>query len=71
MKKSLKISDALLGSFTISLFRPIKVAQVKPLFKNKNYQLDKTNYRPVSVLPAISKFLSEQFLNSSLLPYAI
>ena len=35
----------------------LKVAQVKPLFKNKNYQLDKTNYRPVSVLPAISKFL--------------
>ena len=34
----------------------LKVAQVKPLFKNKNYQLDKTNYRPVSVLPAISKF---------------
>jgi hypothetical protein len=27
----------------------LKVAQVKPLFKNKNYQLDKTNYRPVSV----------------------
>ena len=34
----------------------LKVAQVKPLFKNKNDQLDKTNYRPVSVLPAISKF---------------
>ena len=35
----------------------LKVAQVKPLFKNKNDQLDKTNYRPVSVLPAISKFV--------------
>lgn len=45
----------------------LKVAQVKPLFKNKNDQLDKTNYRPVSVLPAISKNLSEQFLISSLL----
>jgi hypothetical protein len=33
----------------------LKVAQVKPLFKNKNDQLDKTNYRPVSVLPVISK----------------
>ena len=33
----------------------LKVAQVNPLFKNKNDQLDKTNYRPVSVLPAISK----------------
>ena len=45
----------------------LKVAQVKPLFKNKNDQLDKTNYRPVSVLPAISNFLSEQFLINSLL----
>jgi hypothetical protein len=35
----------------------LKVAQVKPLFKNKNDQLDKINYRPVSVLPAISKCL--------------
>jgi hypothetical protein len=33
----------------------LKVVQVKPLFKNKNKQLDKTNYRPASVLPAISK----------------
>jgi hypothetical protein len=32
----------------------LKVAQVKPLFKNKNDQLDKANYRSVSVLPAIS-----------------
>jgi hypothetical protein len=42
-------------SRNIHFSRPIKVAQVKPLFKNKNYQLDKTNYRSVSVLPAISK----------------
>jgi hypothetical protein len=54
MKKSLKISDTL--SIETSIFQdPLKVAQVNPLFKNKNYQLDKTNYRPVSVLPAISK----------------
>ena len=33
----------------------LKVAQVRPLFK-KNNLLDKSNYRPVSVLPAISKF---------------
>ena len=35
----------------------LKVAQVKPLFKNKNDQLDKTKYRLVSVLPAFSKFV--------------
>ena len=45
----------------------LKVTQVQPLFKNKTDQLDKANYRPVSVLPAISKILSEQFLISSLL----
>ena len=33
----------------------LKAAQVSPLFK-KNNSLDKSNYRPVSVLPTISKF---------------
>ena len=32
----------------------LKAAQVSPLFK-KNNSLDKGNYRPVSVLPCISK----------------
>ena len=40
----------------------LKVAQVKPLFKNKNYQLDKTKYRPVSVLPAISTFFERKIV---------
>ena len=33
----------------------LKAAQVSPLFK-KNNSLDKNNYRPISVLPTISKF---------------
>ena len=33
----------------------LKAAQVFPLFK-KNNILDKSNYRPISVLPTISKF---------------
>jgi hypothetical protein len=33
----------------------LKAAQVSPLFK-KNNSLDKSNYRPISVLPMISKF---------------
>jgi hypothetical protein len=33
----------------------LKTAQVRPLFK-KNNILEKGNYRPVSVLPTISKF---------------
>lgn len=43
-------------SLETSIFpEKLKVAQVKPLFK-KNNRLDKSNYRPVSVLPTISKF---------------
>jgi hypothetical protein len=34
----------------------LKTAQVRPLFK-KNNILEKGNYRPVSVLPTISKFV--------------
>jgi hypothetical protein len=33
----------------------IKADQVSPLFKKHN-SLDKSNYRPISVLPTISKF---------------
>jgi predicted membrane protein len=33
----------------------LKAAQVSPLFKKDN-SLDKSNYRPISVLPTISKF---------------
>jgi hypothetical protein len=42
--------------FTITFVVPIKTAQVRPLFKKKNI-LEKGNYRPVSVLPTISKFV--------------
>ena len=34
----------------------LKTAQARPLFKKKNI-LEKGNYRPVSVLPTISKFV--------------
>ena len=36
----------------------LKAAQVSPLFK-KNNSLDKGNYRPVSVLPCISKIYDQ------------
>jgi hypothetical protein len=45
LKKSLKTSDTFAGSL-----------QVRPLFKKKNI-LEKGNYRPVSILPTISKFV--------------
>ena len=34
--------------------RDLKLANVSPVFKKKD-NLDKVNYRPVSILPAISK----------------
>ena len=37
--------------------KQLKIAKVKPLFKN-GIQSSFTNYRPISLLPSISKFLS-------------
>ena len=37
--------------------KQLKIAKVKPLFKKGN-QLSFANYRPISLLPFISKFLS-------------
>ena len=52
----------------------LKAAQVSPLFK-KNNSLDKSNYRPISVLPMISKFYERaifdqimEFLNNHFNP---
>ena len=52
----------------------LKAAQVFPLFK-KNNSLDKSNYRPISVLPTISKFYERaifdqlmEFLNNHFNP---
>ena len=52
----------------------LKAAQVSPLFK-KNNSLDKSNYRPISVLPTISKFYERaifdqlmEFLNNHFNP---
>jgi hypothetical protein len=52
----------------------LKAAQVSPLFK-KNNSLDKSNYRPISVFPTISKFYERtifdqlmEFLNNHFNP---
>ena len=36
----------------------LKNAEVKPVFKKKS-RIDKENYRPVSILPVISKILKD------------
>ena len=49
------ITNLINKSITNSIFpKKLKEAEVVPLFK-KNNPLDKCNYRPVSVLPTISK----------------
>ena len=45
----------------------LKAAQVSPLFK-KNNSLDKGNYRPVSVLPCISK-IYERAIHDQLMDF--
>ena len=42
---------------TIKFPKQLKIAKVKPLFKKGN-QSSFTNYRPISLLPSISKVLS-------------
>jgi CCR4-NOT transcriptional regulation complex NOT5 subunit len=50
------ITNLINKSINNSIFpEKLKEAQVVPLFK-KNNSLDKCNYRPVSILPTISKF---------------
>jgi hypothetical protein len=45
----------------------LKEAQVVPCYKKSN-ALDKSNYRPVSILPVISKFF-ERAINDQLVFY--
>ena len=72
MKNRINHSVEETGIFPSSL----KLANITPIFK-KNDPLDKSNYRPVSILPLLSKVYeriiynqlsqhSEQFLNSIL-----
>ena len=49
---------------TSTFLEQLKNADVKPLFK-KNFQCDKKNYRPISILPTVSK-IYERCLNKQL-----
>ena len=51
----LLFNDAILNS---EFPENLKLADVTPVFKNKT-PLDKTNYRPVSVLPPVSKIIEQ------------
>ena len=44
------------------VFWPIKKADVSPVFKKGNHN-DKTNYRPVSILPSLSKIYERLIYN--------
>ena len=61
----LLFNDAILNS---EFPENLKLADVTPVFKNKT-PLDKTNYRPVSVLPPVSKIferLMEKQVNENI-----
>jgi hypothetical protein len=54
------ISELVNKSISLGKFpEKLKEAQVVPCYKKSN-ALDKSNYRPVSILPVISKFFEEQ-----------
>ena len=60
---SVPIANLVNASFKTSCFpRDLKKAEVLPLFKSKN-NLDRQNYRPVSVLPCISKLFERVYYN--------
>ena len=46
------------GISTARFLDSLKNAEVKPVFKKKS-RIDKENYRPVSILPVISKILKD------------
>jgi hypothetical protein len=59
------ISELVNKSISLGKFpEKLKVAQVVPCYKKSN-ALDKSNYRPVSILPVISKFF-ERAINDQL-----
>ena len=49
---------------TIIFPSSLKLGNITPIFK-KDYPLDKSNYRPVSMLPLLSKFY-ERIINNQL-----
>ena len=55
------------GVTTYSFSNHLKLAEIKPIFK-KDDRTDKENYRPVSLLPIVSK-VYEKVLNQQLNPY--
>ena len=56
-------------SFEVGVFPDrLKIARITPIFKVAA-KFDRRNYRPISVLPVVSK-IHEQFVNEQLQSYA-
>ena len=57
------LSNLINKSLAIGLFpKSLKRAKILPIFRNKD-KLDITNYRPISILPVISKVYEKVFYN--------
>ena len=52
---------------TASVMKELKYADITPIFK-KDDKADKTNYRPISILPNLSK-IYERFMQNQMYPY--
>ena len=56
------LSNLINKSLSMALFpKSLKRAKILPIFKNKN-KLDITNYRPLAILPVVSKVYEKVFL---------
>ena len=74
--KLLKISSSIVGPSLAHIFKSCidaeifpnqwKIAKVTPLFKMKGSKREHGNYRPISVLPLVSKLWRKNYLSSTL-----
>ena len=74
-KSALVIAPAPTHIFNLSLYHGIipndwKMARITPIFKNKRTKHDPNNYRPISVVTTIAKFL-EKYVKSHIMNHLI
>ena len=65
------IAKLMNAAFDSGIFpRVFKVANITPIWKNKGSKTDKANFRPISILPTLSK-LAESVLHSRLIGHLV
>ena len=65
------IAKLLNAAFEASTFPKVfKVANISPIWKNKGSKTDKANFRPISILPTLSK-LAESVIHNRLIAHLV